>query len=130
MKETGLASALTKGTVLIADDDDLLREVFVLILQFDGWATAEARDGKEALDMILNDTIDVVILDQRMPKMTGGEVYQHMVRINKCIPVILVTAAPDIEALAIELGIVCYLAKPVAFGALLDAVQRAASGGC
>lgn len=119
-----------KGTVLIADDDDLLREAFVSILEFDGWRTMEARHGKEALDILRESHIDVMILDQRMPEMTGKEVYQFM-RLNKLnVPVILITAASDIVDLAVELGIVCYLSKPVGMQALLDTVQRASSGGC
>jgi two-component system response regulator (stage 0 sporulation protein F) len=125
-----LAFKPSKGKVLIADDDDLLREAFVSILQSDGWETIEARDGKEALEKILSETVDVVILDQRMPEMTGSEVYQQLVRIKKSIPVIFVTAAAEIEDIASELGIVYYLAKPVGFEPLLKAVQRAAQGDC
>lgn len=116
--------------MLIADDDDLLREAFVSILEFDGWRTLEARHGKEALDIIRESPIDVMILDQRMPEMTGREVCQYM-QLNKlCIPVILITAAADIVDLAVELGISCYLSKPVGMRTLLDTVQRASSGGC
>lgn len=116
--------------MLIADDDDLLREAFVSILEFDGWRTMEARHGKEALDILRESHIDVMILDHRMPEMTGKEVYQFM-RLNQLnVPVILITAASDIVDLAVELGIVCYLSKPVGMQALLDTVQRASSGGC
>jgi two-component system response regulator (stage 0 sporulation protein F) len=116
--------------VLIADDDDLLREAFVSILEFDGWNTKEARHGKEALDIVREAQIDVMILDQRMPEMTGKEVYQWMQLNQLKIPVILITAASDIVELAVELGIGCYLAKPVGMKALLDTVQRASVGGC
>jgi two-component system response regulator (stage 0 sporulation protein F) len=123
-------STLAKGTVLIADDDDLLREAFVSILEFDGWRTMEARDGKEALDKVLQSQIDVMILDQRMPEMTGKEVYQFMQLAKLTIPVVLITATADIADLAVELGITCYLAKPVRMQVLLDTVQRASNGMC
>jgi two-component system response regulator (stage 0 sporulation protein F) len=122
-----LESAPRKGTVLIADDDDLLREAFVSILEYDGWHTREARDGKEALEIIRQSPIDVMILDQRMPEMTGKEVYQFMQQHKITIPVILVTASSNIVDLAGELGIVHYLAKPVGMKALLDTVQCAYS---
>ena len=125
-----MKSALGKGTVLVADDDDLLREAFVSILEFDGWRTVEARHGKEALDIVLSSHIDVMILDQRMPEMTGKEVYQFMQLHKLTIPVVLITAATDIRELAVELGIVCYLSKPVGMKMLLDTVQRASNGGC
>ena len=120
-----MKSATGKGTVLIADDDDLLREAFVSILEFDGWRTMEARDGKEALDKVLQSHIDVMILDQRMPEMTGKEVYQLMRQHKLTIPVILITAAADIADIDVELGLACYLSKPVGMKALLDVVRRA-----
>lgn len=123
-------SAPRKGTVLIADDDDLLREAFVSILDFDGWRTMEARNGKEALDVMCKEPIDVMILDQRMPEMTGKEVYQFMLEHKLHIPVVLITAAANIVDLAHELGITHYLSKPVGMKALLDTVQRAYVGGC
>lgn len=115
--------------MLVVDDDDLLREAFVSILEFDGWKTMEARHGKEALDIVRDAQIDVMILDQRMPEMTGKEVYQWMQRNQLKIPVILITAAADIVDLAVELGIACYLSKPVGMTVLLDAVQRAFASG-
>ncbi|HET9236922.1 MAG TPA: response regulator [Oligoflexus sp.] len=125
-----MESAPRKGTVLIVDDDDLLREAFVSILEFDGWRTMEARNGKEALNIMRQSPLDVMILDQRMPEMTGKEVYQYMLQHKLNIPVILITAAADIVELVLELGITYYLPKPVGMKALLDTVQRASEGGC
>ncbi len=117
-----------KGRVLIVDDDDLVREVMASALQMDNWVTSEAQNGKEALERIKEESFDVMILDERMPEMTGREVYQHLVKNQIHMPVVLVTAASEIAEIAAELGIACFLAKPVSFAELNETVQRAAAG--
>lgn len=97
-------------------------------LQLDNWITCEAHNGKEALEKIRHESFDLMILDERMPEMTGREVYQYLVNNHISLPVILVTAAIEIEQIAQELGITCYLAKPVSFVQLQDAMRRAVSG--
>lgn len=64
-------------TVLLTDDDDDLRETERIWLADDDWATCEATDGQEALAK-LDATIDVLVLDQRMPNVTGPEVLARL----------------------------------------------------
>jgi DNA-binding response OmpR family regulator len=71
----------------------------------------------------------------RMPKMSGLELYQHLVASNRRIPTILMTAYPDerTRAQAIKANVVCYLIKPFAADELLAclrcALQRHDVGG-
>ncbi len=123
-----MSNPAQKGRVLIVDDDDLVREVLASALQLDNWATCEAQNGKEALEKIKEESFDVMILDERMPEMTGREVYQYLVKNEIHMPVVLVTAASEIAEIAAELGIAFFLAKPVSFAELNEAVQRAAAG--
>lgn len=123
-------ASLPRGKVLIVDDDELLREVMASALQLDNWATFEAQNGQEALEKIKREKFDVMIMDERMPQMTGRELYLQLVLNKITLPVILVTAAIEIEQIARELGILSYLAKPVSFVQLQDAVRRAFSEPC
>jgi CheY-like chemotaxis protein len=61
-------------TVLIVDDEDGFVQITQIILKKAGFKTLAAANGHEALDMIYNYHPDVVILDDMMPGMTGGEV--------------------------------------------------------
>lgn len=119
-----------RGKVLIVDDDELLREVMASALQLDNWATFEAQNGQEALEKIRCEKFDVMILDERMPEMTGRELYMQLILNKMTLPVILVTAAIDIEQIARELGILSYLAKPVSFIQLQEAVRQAFTDAC
>lgn len=87
----------------------------------------EAANGQEALDKLMLDPADVVLLDIRMPQMDGIELAQHLQKIPKP-PVIIFTTAYDSYAIkAFELHAIDYLQKPIRLGRLFDALNRARS---
>lgn len=116
---------LTRGKLLIADDDDDSRMMLAFLLEDEGWQIAEARDGKEALEKVLQQPPDVLILDNRMPELTGSEVYQRIREQGINIPVVFVTAFSDLEELAVSLGVRYYLRKPLNFADLLAKIESA-----
>ncbi|MBD2181421.1 response regulator [Planktothrix sp. FACHB-1355] len=111
--------------VLIADDDDDSRTMLAFLLESEGWQIAEARNGKEALEKLTEECPQVLILDNRMPELTGAEVYQHIQQEGIKIPVVLMTAFSDLEELASSLGIRYYLPKPVDVPLVLATVESA-----
>ncbi len=83
--------AVKTGTILLADDEEIILEVGQKLLKSIGYQTLVARDGKEAVEIYSKnkDRIDAVILDIVMPKMGGGEAYDLMKEIDPDIKVIL-----------------------------------------
>ncbi|MBD2204450.1 response regulator [Calothrix sp. FACHB-1219] len=114
-----------KRKVLIADDDDDSRKMLAFLLEDEGWEVQEARDGKEALATIINDRPDLLILDNRMPELTGAEVYQQMQAQGINLAVVLATAYGHIEELASSLGIVYFVNKPYDLTELLTTIESA-----
>ncbi len=109
--------------VLIAEDDPALRALMVSRLRADGCEVIEVRSGDQALDALTDAAIDadhrslsLVVLDHRMPGLTGMEV-SYLVRAwGMKMPVLLVTAYPDPEIFdEADLLNVRVLAKPFAF---------------
>lgn len=85
----------------------------------------EAGNGQEALDKLSQISVDVVLLDIRMPQMDGIELAQHLQKLPKP-PVIIFTTAYDAYAIkAFELHAIDYLLKPIRLGRLFDALNRA-----
>jgi len=85
----------------------------------------EASNGSEALDMLMELPVDVVLLDIRMPQMDGIELSQHLLKLPKP-PVIIFTTAYDEYAIkAFELHAVDYLLKPIRLARLFEALTRA-----
>ena len=66
------------GTVLVADDDGALRETLVEILRLSGYRVLQAADGEEALAVLSQESVDVLLLDLQMPGMDGVEVLESL----------------------------------------------------
>jgi PAS domain S-box-containing protein len=107
----------SKPKILIADDHEPSRLAIKAVLDPLSAITVEASSGGEALDRLLAHSIDVAILDVRMPDMDGFELAETMRRSSRtrAIPIIFVTGAqePGREFKGYEVGAVDYLIKPV-----------------
>lgn len=83
-----------KAVVLIVDDSAEVRALLAKILELDGYDTIEAEDGREALQLLAETDIDLVLLDAMMPKVNGWETL-NAIRESKStalVPVVLCTA--------------------------------------
>jgi len=115
--------------VLLVDDEDSLRKVMKELLERDGYAVAEARDGVQALDQIDRVGPDIIVLDLNLPGLDGYGVLSHLRSrpATSAIPVIVLTAKgdEDNEVRVFELGADDFLTKPFrarALSARLEAV--------
>ena len=104
-----------RKTMLIVDDMEINRAILTQFFQ-DEFHIIEAENGREALDFIKSQPIDIILLDLMMPVMTGMEVLEWL-RANPHygdIPVIVTTSADDVnsEVMAMERGAADYLTKP------------------
>jgi DNA-binding NtrC family response regulator len=124
--EGGEPSGTMRPVVLIVDDDAGLRESFRLILE-DGYELVEAADGRQALEIVRNREIDLVLLDIRLPEMDGIEVLERIKAMDEQVEVILVTAVKTVRTAvaAMKLGAFDYLTKPFEEDDLLAVVRRA-----
>jgi type IV pilus assembly protein PilB len=109
-------SGKRQATVLLVDDEDQLRRVMRDLLEREGYAVAEARDGVQALDEVDRHAPDVIVLDLNLPGLDGYSVLSQLrSRQNtKSIPVIVLTAKgdEDNEVRVFELGADDFLTKP------------------
>jgi two-component system, NtrC family, response regulator HydG len=113
--------------VLVAEDDDDLRLLLTEILEGAGHAVCAARSGTEALQMIEDPSVSVVVSDLVMPGASGRQVVRSTRRLRADVNVVVITAFGSIDS-AIELvreGAFDYLTKPFSNEELLIAVQRA-----
>src|SRR4051794_34298761 len=101
------------GTVLVVDDEPIVREVVVRYLQREGHTTLEADDGTTARAMLEEETVDLVVLDVMLPGIDGLELCRW-IRARSPLPVILLTARGE-EAdriVGLDLGADDYVTKP------------------
>src|SRR5687768_5455312 len=114
---------MARRTLLVVDDDEDLREIFRTALVLAGYEVKEAADGLEALRSIDADPPDAVVLDLKMPHVSGYDVlYDLSVQAHtRKIPVVVVTGCADNLD---HVDAACVLRKPVLPEELIRAVER------
>ena len=116
--------------ILAVDDEPRIAEVLHEFLTKAGFDVKNVLGGREAIEIIKSDIkIDLMVLDMKMPKVTGFDVIKEMERINKKLPTIILTGSIDAEKYLGGLRALGYtrediLHKPVDLFELLDAVKK------
>lgn len=113
--------------ILIADDDEGIRQVLSLQLEDAGYGVWAARDGLEAMELFRSEQPDVVITDLRMPYKDGQGVLESILAQNANAVVILMTAFGSVDAAvaAMKAGAFDFIIKPFHEADMLAAVERA-----
>jgi len=112
--------------ILVVDDEPAQREMVSGFLKKQAFDVVEAETGAKALDLFRQDSIDLILTDQKMPHMSGLELLQAVRAINPETPVILMTAFGSIQAAvsAIQGGATDYLTKPLNLDEMLYRIQQ------
>ncbi len=118
-------------SILVADDDASLRRMIRTLLRRDGHAVSLAADGAVALRQLQKKHFDLVLMDVRMPRMTGLEVVARLRKQGKHPKVIVMTAdnTPETVLGAVREQAYQYVTKPFLATELLETVNQALSAG-
>ncbi|MFF2887418.1 response regulator [Paenibacillus sp. NPDC057967] len=116
--------------VLIVDDGNALRMLMAEMLQEEGYCVLQACTGREAIDTWLSEKPDCVLLDIRLPDISGIDVLREIRKANNLAPVALMTAFADADMLAEARKLVfhCLLDKPFDLLHVKQAVREMAGG--
>jgi DNA-binding NtrC family response regulator len=101
-------------TILLVDDEPKLRDVLTVALSDMGYRTLSARSGREAIDVLQHEDVDLVLTDLRMSEMGGRELLRESKRLKPAVPVVLMTAYSSVKdaVQAIKEGAFDYIGKP------------------
>src|SRR5205807_3226100 len=123
---------LNMQTILVIDDDESLRDTIGVMLEQEGFRAVLAGDGREGFDKALTLKPDLVLVDLRLPGMSGTEICKQLRSARVATPIIVLSAMGDEidKVLLLEIGADDYVVKP--FGtrelmARIRAVLRRAS---
>ncbi len=113
-------------SILIVDDEEIIRESLSFILAKEGYKVREAENGKLALDLVRAESFDLILTYLEMPEMKGIELLENVSRMSPETLVVIVTAYGSIDTAiaALRKGAVDYILKPVEFDELLVKVRR------
>jgi DNA-binding NtrC family response regulator len=114
-----------KANILVVDDEKSMRDSMHMLLQ-DSYNIYLAKSGKEAIQVIKNNFIDLVLLDIRLPEIDGIEVLKIIKGIDDSIEVIMVTAVIMVKHAveAIRIGAYDYITKPFDIESLQEQVEK------
>ena len=115
--------------ILIVDDEKNYPRIIGEILQEEGYTSVTASSGMEALDILNNELIDLVLTDVKMPGMSGIQLLEKIKEINPDIPVIIMTAHGSVEKAvgAMHKGAYTFILKPFENQTLMAHIAKAIS---
>jgi CheY-like chemotaxis protein len=121
-------SVAPKGRVLVVDDDRDIVETLCDILELRGWETLRAYDGLEAVSIASRHAVDWIVMDVRMPRLTGVEALHAIRELAPNVRVVLMTAfaSHDLAARAEREGAAKVLFKPFDPAVLFSVIEKAA----
>ena len=115
---------MNQNKILIVDDEKNIRNVISEYAKFDGFETAEAADGMEAVEMCRSEDYDLIIMDIMMPRLDGYSAVKE-IRKTKQTPVIMLSARGEEydKLFGFELGVDDYVTKPFSPKELLARIR-------
>lgn len=117
---------MLQGTVLVVDDEEIIRDVATSIIEEFGFRVLVARDGVEALEVFRQrgDEIIAVLLDLTMPRLDGAETFVELRRIRPEVKIILSSGFDGTESVGRFMGepSVGFIKKPYRPSELIEAV--------
>jgi len=113
-------------TILVVDDEPQIRRVLRATLSSSGYDVIEAKDGQEAVDMVMRERPALILMDVNMPVMNGLEACSK-IRLSFDGPIIMVTVrnSEHDKVLALDSGADDYVVKPFTMGELLARIRAA-----
>ena len=127
MRPGGGRGSTSDYQILIVDDDESIRSLLAAVLGREGFQTATARDGEEGLARFKALAPDIVLMDIRMPGMSGLEAMRAMLELRPGAAIILMTAYANLETAvqAIKCGVFDFVIKPFDLAEISLLVDRA-----
>jgi CheY-like chemotaxis protein len=115
--------------ILVVEDIPDTRQMMVDLLENLGHVVSQARDGVEGVRVAITDRPDLILLDLMMPTASGDSALSFMRGTPdlSSIPIIVVSAHPDVEQIATQLGANAWLTKPVMYNELRRCINEVLS---
>ena len=116
-----------RQTIVVADDDERMRELIVRILTFAGYEALEAADGRQAIALVRQRSCYALITDLEMPEQEGIETIRELRQSHPALRILVISgSSPDNVRAAMMLGGTIGLLKPFNREQLLEAVHALA----
>jgi len=118
---------MTPKKILIVDDESTIRMSLARILEKEGYAVAQAENGKKAIELLKKEPFHLILTDLKMPEVDGFEVLKQAKSISPDSVVIVLTAYVSVESAisAMKAGAYDYLSKPINIDEVRIVIRKA-----
>src|SRR5919198_5978383 len=115
------------GSILIIDDEEIMREILETLLSREGYSVRVAAGGAEGVELAKSIPFDAAIVDVMMPGMDGMAVLEELKKLDDDLPVIMITAFASVEnaIAAMKRGALDYITKPFKNDEVLVVIRNA-----
>jgi len=114
-------------SILIVDDDALVRGSLAAVLEYEGFSVDEAENGLEAVSHAIHKSPALILLDLNMPMMDGWAAFTKLDHVRPLVPVVVITARPNQYNEAVRVGVDAFMEKPLNIPILVSAIKRLSS---
>jgi DNA-binding NtrC family response regulator len=123
----GIESMSAENTVLVVDDEEVIRKGFSRTLRAEGFRVLTAVNGKEALEVLDSEKVNVIICDLKMPVMGAVGLLEETQRHHPDIPVIVITGQGTVESTiqCMKKGAFHFVGKPLRADHLIHVTKKA-----
>lgn len=113
--------------ILVVDDDKSIRSLLSIMLKREGYDISETGKGEEAIELIRKGGFDLIIIDIKMPRISGQEVLKEAMAVDPDLPVIMITAHSSTESVVDSMreGAYDYITKPFKNDEVKEIIRRA-----
>ena len=118
------ATAVNDPRVLLVDDDRSVLDALGSVIESEGFEVVRAADGHQAVQKFCQQSVDIVLLDLKMPVKSGWDTFERLTTINPLLPIIVITARSDAYPVAMAKGVAGLMQKPLDIPLLLEAMRE------
>ncbi|MEO3946103.1 response regulator [Gorillibacterium sp. CAU 1737] len=117
---------MDKKKILIVDDQNGIRVLLVEVFSSEGYQTFQASNGKLALEIVVQESPDLVLLDMKIPGMDGLDILKRIKEIDPAMKVIMMTAYGELDMIkeATDMGALMHFTKPFDIDEMRTAVHH------
>lgn len=115
-----------KVNILVAEDEADLREILKVTLEQQGYRVILASDGDEAIQKMEEKSLQMALIDIKMPGVNGKELVSRIKQTNPRLPIVIITGSPDFkEEMSLKKQVCKYIYKPFRLDKLMGVVKEA-----